>query len=153
MSNVLATYSGKDLNVTALNGPLGIAIQIAGVESLGLEGATVRMSTVRTNVKIGIDGAGVPSFIPGDNGEIEIRVWQTSVLHGALLDWWNAVLAAAQMGDVSNSYGGQVTVQNTVTGRRHIAKGVCPQKPPDLTYGVEAQPISWVLTCIDIQNM
>jgi hypothetical protein len=153
MSRVLSVYSGKDISISAVNAALGVNIQVAGVAENGLNQTTVRLLTDHVLMKVGADGAVVPSYIPGDNGEIEIQVWQTSILHAALLAWFNSVSSAARAGDVSNVFAGQVLIASTVAGgSSHFAEGCCPVKVPDKVYGTEAQPVSWVIRAASIQS-
>ena len=147
---ILGTYSGKDLNIS-YQSPFG-QFTAAGVAASGVVKAMVRMSTVRTNLKVGMDGSVAPSFIPGDNGEIEIQVFQTSPLHQLLTSIMNGILTAANAGDVSNAYAGTVLMQNIVDGSSHTATGVCPQKFPDKSYDTEAQAVTWILTAANIVN-
>lgn len=151
MSSILATYSAKDLNLAFTHPFIGV-IQASGVSERGIDQVTIRMAQNQTSVQVAADGAVVPSAIPGDNGEIEIHLWQTSSLHQELLAWYNAVKAARDAGDVSQWAAGTLFVQNTVDGSSHYAKGVAPQKVPDKTYQKEAQRVTWVLIACDIVN-
>jgi hypothetical protein len=97
-----------------------------------------------------MDGAVVPSVMPGDQGEIEIQVWQTSTLHRDLLSWYNAIKAARDAGDVSNWFSANVLVANVVDGSSHTCTGVAPVKVPDKTYQEQAQPVAWLLRACSI---
>lgn len=145
MSQVLgAVYSGKDSNVV-LSSPLTGTITIAGVAAQGLESITITMLQDRTNLKVGMDGAVIISSMPGDQASIAIRVWQVSPLHLALLDWYNALISAQALGDVSNWAASTLTVVNTVNPVGHYCTGVCPVKLPVQLYGMEAQTYEWTL--------
>ena len=147
----LPIYSGKDVNIT-LSNPLIAPITLAGVNALGLGRVTVRMSTNRTSVQIGMDGSPAVSAIPGENGEIELQVWQTSTTHQLLVNWYNALKAAQDNGDVTNWASTTILVQCIVDGSQHYATGVGPQKVPDKTYAEQQQLLTWVFVCADIRH-
>jgi|SRR6185437_1472870 len=149
MSNILSTYSGRDTNI-AITHPLFTPIQAAGIASLGLNQATIRMTQDQASLKVGMDGAVVPSVIPGDQGEIELQVWQTSTLHQLLLAGYNLCKAARDQGDVSNWFAGTIVVVNIVDGSSHHATGVGFKKVPDKTYQTEAQVVTWVFAACNI---
>jgi hypothetical protein len=151
MSNQLVTYSGKDLNF-ALTHPLIGTIQASGVQEQGIAQITVRMAVNQSLAQVGMDGAVIPSVIPGDQGEIEIQLWQTSTLHQKFLDWYNLLRAARDAGDVSLWFGGTLLVQNIVDGSQHVGTGVAPTKVPDKTYAEQAGRVSWVLMACSIAN-
>jgi hypothetical protein len=151
MSVVLSTYSGKDLNFSLAN-PLVPTLQVAGIAAQGVAQITVRMTVTQSSLQTGMDGSVVPSVIPGDMGEIEIQVWQTSTIHQQLLTWYNALKSARDLGDVSEWFGATVLVQNIVDGSSHSATGVGPAKVPDKTYAEQAGRITWVLMAANITN-
>jgi hypothetical protein len=151
MSNILTTYSAKDLNMTFTH-PLIGTIQAAGVDSKGIAQINVRMTTAQSVLQVGMDGAVVPSVVPGDQGEVEIQVWQTSTLHQQLLAWYNALKAARDAGDVSQWFSGVLLVQNIVDGTSHTCTGVAPQKVADKSYQEQAQRVNWLLVACSIVN-
>ncbi len=149
MSRILTTYSGRDTNFSFTHPLIGV-IQCAGIAEMGLAQLTIRMTTDQSSVQVGMDGAVVPSVIPGDQGEIELQVWQTSTLHQDLLAWYNALRAARDAGDVSQWFGGTFLAQSIVDGSSHLATGVAPVKVPDKTYAEQAQRVTWVLRACNI---
>lgn len=152
MANVLSTYSGKDTNIT-LNNPLtGTVIQMSGIAEQGLAEVIIRMSVDQSSLQVGMDGAVVPSVIPGDQGEIELQVWQTSTLHQQLLTWYNTLKTQRDLGIVSPWFAASVFILSTVDGSSHTATGVGPKKVPDKTYAEQAGRVSWVLACANIIN-
>lgn len=151
MSNILTTYSAKDLNFSLIS-PLGANIMAAGVDEKGFNEIVVRMTTDQTVMKVGADGAVIPSAIPGDQGEIEFQVWQTSTLQQQLLQWYNALKAARDAGDVSNWNTTTIFIQNIVDGSSHMCTGVAPIKVPDKSYTTEAQTVNWVFRAANIVN-
>lgn len=151
MGAQLTTYSGLDLNFT-LTHPLISPILASGVQSKGIAQLTVRMGVTQAVVESGMDGAVVPSVVPGDQGEIELQVWQTSTLQDELLAWANAVKAAKDNGDVDPFFGATVIAQNIHDGSYHKATGVAPQKIPDKTYQAQAQRVTWILVACDITH-
>lgn len=144
MSQILGVYSGKDMNVV-LSSPLTGIITIAGVAAQGIESIAIAMVQDRSSLKVGADGAVVVSAIPGDQANIRIRVWQVSPLHQALLGWYNALVAAQALGDVTDWAASTLTVTNLVNPIGHYCTGVCPVKIPEQIYGMEAQTYEWTL--------
>lgn len=151
MSNVLGTYSGKDVNVT-IQHPYIDPIQIGGVQELGMAQLQVRMTVDQSDLQVGMDGAVVPSVRLGDQGTIEIQVWQTSTLQGLFINWYNLLRAARDQGNVSEWYGGFLVAQSITDGATHTARGVTIQKVPDKTYAEQAGRVSWILVACDISN-
>lgn len=152
MSNTLQTYSGKDVQVS-ITGPLSGNIGAGGIAELGLAQITVRMSVTRAVLQVAMDGAVVPSYIPGDQGEIELQVWQTSILQQALTAWHAQVIAAANIGDVTNAFGSSVLIQSILDGSTHTGTGCTPQKFPDKTYAEQAGRVTWVVMCANLVNL
>ena len=151
MSTILGTYSGKDVNFS-ISGPLSGTIQGGGVTELGMAQLMVRMGVTQSVLQVAMDGAVVPSVVPGDQGEIEIQVWQTSTLQQALTAWHNQATAARDAGNVTNWFGQTVIIQSILDGSSHVATGVALQKFPDKTYAEQAGRVTWVLTCCNIAN-
>jgi hypothetical protein len=147
----LVTYSGMDVNASFVHPFIG-SIQAGGIASNGLQKLQIRMLTTRTTMKVGMDGAVIPSAIPGRNGEIELEVWQTSTLHQELLAWFNSLEAAQYAGDVSQWAIGVALIKCIVDGSTHTATGIAPTKVPDKTYSAEAQTVTWILACANIVN-
>lgn len=146
----LATYSGQDLTGSISFPGYGVLIPFAGVNKAGLEQVNVRMGIDHAMVKEGMDGSILPTWKPGEWGEIEIDVWQTSELHAEILNLYNLILAASSNGDVSNTFSGQILVANSVDGSSHNATGCSIKKVPDKTYQGEAQRVAWVFVCCNI---
>ena len=151
MSKILTTYSGKDLNVTFTH-PLIGTIQAVGVDSMGIAQISIRMTTAQSVLQVGMDGAIIPRVVPGDQGEIELQIWQTSTFHQELLAYCNALKAARDAGDVSQWFSGVLLVQNIVDGTSHTCTGVAPQKVPDKTYQEQAQRVNWLLVACNVVN-
>lgn len=149
MSQQLTTYSGKDLNMT-FSSPLTGTIQAAGVQARGIKQITVRMAVDQSDIQVGMDGAVVPSVVPGDQGEFEVQVWQTSSIHQQFMLWYNALRSARDAGDVTNWFGATILVQNIVDGSSHVGTGVAPVKVPDKTYAEKAQVVTWVLRACNV---
>ena len=146
------TYSGKDLNgsVNNLYAPGGI--QFSGIAESGVAQVTVRMTQTQSSLQVGMDGAVVPSVIPGDQGEIEISVWQTSTLHQEFLALYNALKTQRDLGDVSQWFGTTILIQNIVDGSSHLGTGCGFSKVPDKTYTEQAQRVNWTFMCSTIIN-
>lgn len=151
MPQQLTTYSGLDWNL-AITNPLFGSIQASGVLALGIQQVTVRMTVDHAELKVGMDGAVIPTWVPGNQGEIEIQVWQTSVIHHQFLGWFNAINAAAMASDVSNAFSGVLLIQSILDGSSHTAIGVAPVKVPDKNYGPDAVTCNWVFRAANIIN-
>ena len=148
----LVTYSAKNVNFS-LQHPLAAApIQAAGVAAKGVNSYSIRMGVEHSNLQVAADGAIVPSWTPGEWGDIEVSLYQTSTLHQEFLALYNAVKAAADAGDTSQAFAGTVVLISIVDGSVHTATGVGFQKVPDKAYGVQAALLAWVLRCCDIAN-
>ena len=152
MSDVLSTYSFRDVNVSFSNTNLGIAILFGGGSTQGVNEITVRMSTDRTTEKVGADGSVMPSAIPGDNGEVEIQVLQTSVAHQQFLNWFNQLITLSLSGNVDNWATTKCFIQLITNGTSHNCSGVSPVKMPDIPYAAEGGTINWVFRCANIYN-
>jgi hypothetical protein len=151
MANILTTYSGKDLTGSVVNtvyAPAGI--QLSGIAEVGINGIHVRMAVNQSSLQVGMDGAVVPSVIPGDNGTIEIEVWQTSTVHQQFLSLYNSLKAARDTGDVSQWFGNTIYIQNVVDGSSHYATGCGFMKIPDKAYGQQAVVVNWVFECANV---
>lgn len=151
MPQQLGTYSGKDLNFSLSSQVTG-TIQAAGIQTTGVKQLTIRMTVDQTLMETGMDGSVAVSAIPGDYGEIEIQVWQTSPLQAQLLTWYDALVSARNTGDVSNWATSTVLIKNIVDGSQHTCSGVCPTKFPDKQYGTQAVTCNWVLKSAQITN-
>lgn len=147
----LTTYSGRDLNGVLANLLFG-TISLAGINSQGIEKVMVRMATEHAVTKTGMDGAVVPSYVPGESGEVEIQVWQTSVIHQEFLAAYNQVKTAADLGDVSQAFGSTLFLSNTTDGSSHTCTGGSFAKVPDKTYEADAQVVSWIIKFCNIIN-
>ena len=150
---VLAVYSGKAV-VGVFVHPFapGGSIQISGVAELGLERLTVRPSITQLSMKNGMDGAVVPSINPGNQGEVEVEVWQTSSLHQQLLTLYNACKNASDGGDPSAWFAGTLYLELTTTGLQHNGTGVGIAKSPDVPYETDAGVCRWTLLCANLNS-
>jgi hypothetical protein len=151
MSTQLGTYSGRDVSF-ALAGPLSGNISGGGIAEKGLAQLTVRMATTQSVLQVAMDGSVVPSVVPGDNGEMELQVWQTSTLQQQLINWHNQATAARDVGDVSNWFGQTCIFASTLDGSSHIGTGCALQKVPDKTYAEQAGRVTWIIVACSITN-
>ena len=92
------------------------------------------------------------SYVPGDNGEVNIEMQQTCILHTFFLAWFNACKTAADNGDVTDWAAGVVSARNIVDGTSHTATGVSPAKVPDKTYAASGGNITWSLMAARVIN-
>ena len=80
-------------------------------------------------MQVGMDGGVVPSWVPGEQGEIDIDVWQTSTTHQQFVAAYDAVLAAALNGNVAPTFSGTIVIQGSVTGAQQPARRRLPEYP------------------------
>jgi hypothetical protein len=146
------TYSARDVNVSFSNPALGINILFGGGAEQGVNEIHVRMTTDRTAIKIGSDGTPMISAIPGDQGEIEVQLLQTSTAHQLFLSWLNQLIVAANQGDVSNWATTTCFIQLILNGTSHTCTMVAPTKMPDVPYAAEGATINWVFKAGQIIN-
>lgn len=146
----LATYSGSDLNLS-ISGPMtGGPILASGISARGIRSVTVRMTVDQSNLQVGMDGGVAPSVMPGDMGEVEIDMFQTSTLHNDMLLWWNNLKVAQLAGDVSEWFSATLLISNIYDGSSHTCTGVAPAKIPDKPYREQAQGVVWILRACQI---
>jgi len=150
---ILSTYSGRNVFGALSNLALNINIPIAGIAAQGIAQITVRMTVTQSVLQVGMDGAVIPSVVPGDQGEIEIQVWQTSTIHQSFLAWYNALKAARDAGNVQPWYSSALVLQGLPPDTwTHYCTGVAPAKIPDKSYAEQAGRVSWVLVAANITS-
>jgi len=148
---VQTTYSFKDLVGTLINPVLAADIPIVG-GNIGSGTLTIRMLTERTTHHVAADGVVMPTYKAGDNGEVTIEMQQTSSLHHALVDLFNALLTEANNGDVSNWAATTISLRTMYDASGHYCSGVSFQKIPDKPYAADGQNVTWVLMCASVIN-
>ena len=146
----LPTFSGKSINFTLFHPRIG-TIVAAGVAARGVRSYAVRMAVDHARFEAGIDGAIAPSIIPGEQGEFEITVFQTSTLHRELMHWYNTVKAAADAGDASQWFRATVVIVVISDGTTYTGTGVGPSKQPDKSFTEQAQGWTWRLLACHLQ--
>jgi hypothetical protein len=149
MSKQLSTYSGLAVNFSMAHPFIGV-IQASGVAQKGIKTVSIRMAVDQANIQVGMDGAVVPSVLPGDQGEIELAVWQTSTLHHEFLAWYNSLKSARDAGDVTQWFSATMLIAHSIDGTIHTCSGVGPSKVPDKPYSEQAQTVTWVLKACNI---
>jgi hypothetical protein len=145
----LTTYSGLAM-VGSITFPLSGPIVISGIAQQGIQTLNIRMHTPHANLKVAMDGAQVPSWVPGEGGTVEVQIYQQSTLHQALVTAYNAMHTAAMLGDVSGTFTGQFYLRDTSTGNTHTATGVSIEKVPDKPYQDQSQVVTWTLICCNV---
>lgn len=151
MPPVQTTYSFKDLTGVLINPMLSAPLQLVG-GNIGLGTITIRMLTQRTEFETGADGVVMPSYVPGQSGEVTIEVQQTSELHHVLLDLFNLISTAADGGDVSNAFSTIISLRTILDGSGHFLSGVGFQKVPDKPYAAKGQNVTWTLMAASVVN-
>jgi hypothetical protein len=151
-SHVGATYSFKALTGVLRNKVLGVTIPFTG-KNLGLGGITIRMAVPRTVHETGVDGAVIPLYVAGDNGEVEIEVQQSSTLNSSLLSLYNRLLIAAQGGDYTGWASTSILFTFGPDGSQHYLTGLSFEKFPDKPYAAAGQRISWKMIAANINSV
>jgi Protein of unknown function (DUF3277) len=144
-----ATYSFLNTSgqlTNALVDPINFQGQI------GMGAFTIEMHTDRSVLDTAADGTIMPSYVAGNSGTITIEMQQTSILHGLLLDLYNALVIAANNGDVSQWANSSMTLRNTTVGNQHTLTGVLFSKKPSKPYHAQGSKITWSLLACDIQE-
>jgi hypothetical protein len=145
------TYAFKSLTGVLTNSVFGVSIPLTG-GNIGAGSFTIRMSTTRTTHDVAADGTVMPSYVAGDNGEIDINVQETSVLHQSLLNLYNLCVLAANNDDVTGWAATSISFVLLVTGSTHTLTGVSFDKIPDKPYEASGQRITWKLLAANVVN-
>jgi hypothetical protein len=145
------TYSFKSLTGVLTNPVFGITIPLTG-GSIGIGSITVRMNTTRTTHDVAADGTVMPSYIAGDNGEVDIQVQETSAIHTALLSLYNLCVLAANNEDVNGWAATAISFTLLIDGSTHVLTGVSFDKIPDKPYEANGQKMTWKLLAANIIN-
>jgi hypothetical protein len=134
------------------NPVFGVSIPLTG-GNIGAGSFTIRMTTTRTAQDVAADGTIMPSYIAGNNGELDIQVQETSILHHALLSLYNLCILAANNDDVSGWAATAISFVLLVDSSTHTLTGVSFDKIPDKPYEAAGQKITWKLVACDITNV
>lgn len=146
------TYSFKSLTGVLTNPVFGVTIPLTG-GNIGAGSFTIRMSTTRTTHDVAADGTVMPSYVAGDNGEVDINVQETSVLHKALLSLYNLCVLAANNDDVTGWAATAISFALLIDGSTHVLTGCSFDKIPDKPYEAAGQRITWKLMAANIVNL
>lgn len=145
------TYSFKSLTGVLTNDVFGVSIPLTG-GNIGAGSFTIRMTTARTAQDVAADGTVMPSYIAGDNGEVDIQVQETSILHSELLALYNQAVLAANNDDVSGWAATSISFTLLIDSSTHTLTGVSFDKIPDKPYEAAGQKITWKLMACNIIN-
>jgi hypothetical protein len=145
------TYSFKSLTGVLTNPVFGATISLTG-GSIGAGSFTVRMTTTRTTHDVAADGTVMPSYVAGDNGEVDINVQESSALHTSLLALWNQCLLAANNDDVSGWAATSISFRMLTDQTQHTLTGCSFDKVPDKPYEASGKQITWKLMAANIVN-
>lgn len=145
------TYSFKSLVGVLTNTVFGVTVPLTG-GNIGLGSIDIRMSTVRTTHDVAADGTVMPSYVAGDNGEVDINVQETSILHQELLSLYNLAVLAANADDVSGWAAIAISFTFLIDGSVHVLTGCSFDKIPDKPYQAQGQRITWKLLSANIVN-
>lgn len=145
------TYSFKSLTGVLTNSVFGITIPLTG-GNIGIGSITIRMTTTRTTHDVAADGTVMPSYIAGNNGEVDVVVQETSAIHGDLLNLYNLCTLAADNDDVSGWAATAISFTLLIDGSTHTLTGVSFEKIPDKPYEAQGQKMTWKLMAANIDN-
>lgn len=145
------TYSFKSLTGVLTNPVFGVSIPLTG-GNIGVGSFTIRMNTTRTVHDVAADGTVMPSYVAGDNGEVDIQVQETSGIHQSLLSLYNQCVLAANNDDVSGWAATAISFTLLIDGSTHILTGVSFEKIPDKPYEAAGQKMTWKLMAAQIIN-
>lgn len=145
------TYSFKSLTGVLTNPVFGVTIPLTG-GNIGVGSFTIRMTTARTTHDVAADGTVMPSYVAGDNGEVDVVVQETSVIHKALLSLYNLCVLAANNDDVAGWAATAISFTFLIDGSTHTLTGVSFDKIPDKPYEASGVKITWRLMAANIIN-
>lgn len=145
------TYSFKSLTGVLTNPVFGVTIPLTG-GNIGVGSFTIRMSTTRTTHDVAADGTVMPSYVAGDNGEVDVVVQETSVIHKGLLSLYNLCVLAANNDDVAGWAATAISFAFLIDGSTHTLTGVSFDKIPDKPYEAQGQKMTWKLMAANIIN-
>jgi Protein of unknown function (DUF3277) len=146
------TYSFKSLTGVLTNPVFAVVIPLTG-GNIGVGSITIRMTTTRTTHDVAADGTVMPSYIAGDNGEVDLVVQETSAIHQALLALYNLCVLAANNDDVSGWAATAISFTFLIDGSVHTLTGVSFEKVPDKPYEANGQKMTWKLMAANIYNL
>jgi hypothetical protein len=146
------TYSFKSLVGVLTNPVFGVVIPLTG-GNIGVGSITIRMTQDRTTHDVAADGTVMPSYIAGDNGEVDITVQETSAVHKALLGLYNLCVLGAESFDVLGWAATSISFTFLIDGSVHVITGVSFRKIPDKPYEAQGQKITWSLMAASISNI
>lgn len=147
--SVGTTYSFKSLVGVLTNAVFGVTIPLTG-GNIGIGEITVRMTQDRTVHDVAADGTVMPSYVAGDNGDIEIAVQETSSIHSQLLALYNLCVLGANNYDVLGWAATSISFTFLIDGSTHVATGVSFRKIPDKPYQAHGSRITWSLMAASI---
>jgi hypothetical protein len=145
------TYSFKSLTGVLTNPVFGVTIPLTG-GNIGVGGITIRMATTRTTHDVAADGTVMPSYVAGNNGDVDIIVQETSAIHRELLGLYNLAVLAADNDDVLGWAATSIAFTLLVDGSVHVLTGVSFEKIPDKPYEANGQRMTWKLMACNIFN-
>ncbi len=146
-----ATYSFKALTGVLQNPVFGVTVPLTG-GNIGAGAFHIRMLQERTAHDTAADGTIMVSYEAGDNGEIDIEVQESSILHQQLLALYNLAVLAANNDDVSGWAATTISFRLLTDGSLHILSGVSFKKIPDKPYQAAGQKITWGLMAANVIN-
>lgn len=146
------TYSFKSLTGVLTNPVFGVTIPLTG-GNIGVGSITIRMTMTRTTHDVAADGTVMPSYVAGDNGEVDIQVQETSAIHAELLGLYNQCVLFADNEDVSGWAANAISFTLLIDGSIHTLTGVSFDKIPDKPYEANGQKMTWKLLAANIINI
>jgi hypothetical protein len=142
-----STYAYKSVVGAFTDADVGV-YPFAGQE--GVKHITIGNATDRTVHDTAADGTVMVSYVSGASGYAEIECQQNSSLNEFLVAWANAKFTESENGQANNFASAVLTVQDLLSGARHILTGVSPLKIPDKPYGPSGASVTWRLMAANV---
>lgn len=146
------TYSFKSLVGVLKNSVVGVVVPLTG-GNIGLGSIKITMATSRTAHDVAADGTIMPSYLAGANGDVDIEVQETSILHKALLSLYNVLVLQADGADILGWAATSISFALLIDGSTHVLTGVSFDKIPDKPYQAAGQKITWKLMAANIVSL
>jgi len=113
---------------------------------------SIAMAGEKSTHDVAADGGVMVSMVMGDNGALTVEAQQTSDFHAFLVQWYNLIKTAAELGDLTDWATASISIKSLVDGAWHSLTGVSPAKLADKGYAAQGQKVSWTLLAADVQT-
>ncbi|WP_380183579.1 phage protein [Kalamiella sp. sgz302252] len=139
----MSAYSFMDVTASFI-GP-GAVFDLGSGSGSSEEGITVSMKEAKNSMKLGIDGEGMNTLLPGNSGQITVNLLETSPVNKKLSLAYNAQSASSSLWGKN-----VIVIRNSSSGEVITARGVAFQKLPDRKFAKEGGTTAWIFDCIKV---